>query len=149
MKTALTLVLLAVLLLPALASLRQDDPVPPKTFETFSMPALLKQRSDSRRPYLQFLKRTSLNCGVYHLAVDGHDGQSPHGQDEVYYVLSGKARFTAGEETVDVSPEDVLFVAAGIEHRFHDIEQDLELLVFFSAARPMAAADTDGGEDDR
>ena len=59
-----------------------------------------------------------------------------------------KSRFTCDGETVDVSPGDVLFVAAGLDHRFHDIEDDLDLLVFFSAAKPMTATDDDESEDD-
>jgi hypothetical protein len=51
-------------------------------------------------------------------------------------VLAGKAKLTAGGDTRAVAPGDAVFVAAGVEHRFHDIEEDLDVLVFFSAARP-------------
>ncbi len=139
MKTALLLVA-ALALGPTLAMRAQDDPDPkPKTFEVFAMKALREARAKAERAYLPFLNRSSLRCGLYHLKAQGSDGQSPHDQDEVYYVLNGKAKFTAGEETVAVTPGQVLFVAAQVEHRFHDIEQDIDLLVFFSSAKPMTA----------
>ena len=62
------------------------------------------------------------------------DGQSPHGLDEVYYVVSGKGRLAAGDADYAAVPGSVLYVAAGEEHRFHTIEEDLTLLVFFSTA---------------
>ena len=63
------------------------------------------------------------------------DDQEPHTEDEVYYVVSGKARLTIDEETVPVMPGSVAFVAAGVEHRFIEIDEDLEVLVFWSPAR--------------
>lgn len=120
-----------------------DQPEPPKTFEVFEGKDLLAARAEKKAAWLPFLTRSSLYCGIYHLTKGGSDGQSPHGHDEVYHVLSGKGKFTAGEETVDVTPGQVLFVAAKVEHRFHDIEEDLDLLVFFSTARPMTAEDED------
>ena len=142
MKTA---ALCLLVLLPTLPMV-QDEPDPPKTFEVLEMKDLRAARAKAERAYLPFLDRSSLSCGLYHLAAGATDGQSPHTRDEVYYVLNGKGRFTAGDETVAVEPEQVLFVAAGVEHRFHDITEDLDLLVFFSSGKPMTA--TDEGDDD-
>ena len=63
----------------------------------------------------------------------------PHTEDEVYYVIRGRARFQAGAEDCAVEGGAVLFVAAGVEHRFHDIEEDLETLVFFAPPEGAAA----------
>ena len=120
----------------------------PKTFETWSFEDLSDARAESQQAYLSFLERSSMRMGLYHLPQGGSDGQNPHDQDESYYVVAGKSRFTCDGETVDVSPGDVLFVAAGLDHRFHDIGEDLELIVFFSAAKPMTADGDDGSEDD-
>jgi mannose-6-phosphate isomerase-like protein (cupin superfamily) len=46
--------------------------------------------------------------------------------------MSGHSRFTAGEKTRDVKPGDTIFVGAGVTHRFHDITDDLELIVVFA-----------------
>lgn len=55
-------------------------------------------------------------------------------------VLAGFGRFTAGDETRDVRAGDVLFVAAGVPHRFHDIEDELHLLVAFALPEGSAGA---------
>ena len=46
--------------------------------------------------YLEFLNVSALNCGVYFLAAGSTDMQSPHDDDEVYLVLSGRARDARG-----------------------------------------------------
>ena len=60
------------------------------------------------------------------------DLQQPHQQDEIYYVVRGRARFKAGDEEREVAPGSVIFVAAEVEHRFHDIREELTVLVFFA-----------------
>lgn len=102
----------------------------------FSLTQLLEQLTATERTYLAFLERSSLSCGVYRLAAGATDRQSPHARDEIYYVVSGKARFEVGGQQHDASEGAVLFVAAGAPHRFVDIEADLVALVFFSESRP-------------
>jgi len=63
------------------------------------------------------------------------DDQTPHTEDEVYYVLNGRATLVVEDRRTDVGPGSVAFVGAGDEHRFVDITQDLEVLVFWSPAR--------------
>ena len=73
-----------------------------------------------------------LSVGVYVLPSGGTDGQSPHQEDEVYYAVRGRARFkVAGHDQV-VEPGSLLFVRAGVEHRFHDIDEELVLVVFWA-----------------
>jgi quercetin dioxygenase-like cupin family protein len=52
----------------------------------------------------------------------------------MYYVLRGRARFRAADQDRDVSAGSVLFVAAEVEHQFHDIAEELAVLVFFAPA---------------
>ncbi|MEM7363435.1 MAG: cupin domain-containing protein [Pseudomonadota bacterium] len=95
----------------------------------------LKQRQvESERPYLPFINEPTLSTGLYVLPVGAEDTQQPHDQDEVYHVLSGRAKFIAGDEEYLVSEGSVLFVKARVEHRFTDITEDLTVLVFFSTA---------------
>lgn len=98
----------------------------------FQMDELNRKREESGKSYLSFLNVDSMHCGVYHLKAGAKDSQQPHTEDEVYYVESGKAKFTYGDKETDVKPGTVLFVPAKMEHRFHSIEEDLTLLVFFS-----------------
>lgn len=48
------------------------------------------------------------------------------------YVLSGRGKFWVNGEDTPVSVGSTLFVAAEEPHRFHTIEEDLSLLVFFA-----------------
>ncbi|HEY1264378.1 MAG TPA: cupin domain-containing protein, partial [Terriglobales bacterium] len=72
--------------------------------------------------------------GVYALAAGALDPQSPHREDELYYVVRGRARMKAGNQDQNVTAGSVIFVAAGVEHRFHTIEEELMVLVFFAPA---------------
>ena len=66
------------------------------------------------------------------------DDQQPHAEDEVYHVVRGRAVLTVAGEAIAVTPGSVAFVAAGVEHRFTEIVEDLETLVFWSPARSAA-----------
>ncbi|PCJ54295.1 MAG: cupin [Planctomycetota bacterium] len=96
-----------------------------------SFPAQLKELSVIGGNWREFLNREKLRVGVYHLAVGAEDVQSPHKEDEIYYVVSGKGSFTSGEKHMEVKAGDVIFVPAMESHRFYDISKDLELLVLF------------------
>lgn len=100
------------------------------------MTGLLEQQQKSGETYLPFLTVPALRCGVYVLAAGAEDPQGPHEEDEVYYIESGEAMFTAEGREQAVRPGSILYVAAGVEHRFHSIRKDLKVLVFFSSAKP-------------
>jgi mannose-6-phosphate isomerase-like protein (cupin superfamily) len=72
--------------------------------------------------------------GLYRLKAGEEDRQQPHKEDEVYYIVSGRASFQAGEEQRKVGKGSLLFVEAKVGHRFFDIEEDLKVLVFFAPA---------------
>jgi mannose-6-phosphate isomerase-like protein (cupin superfamily) len=84
--------------------------------------------------YREFLRAPTLSCGIYTLRAGAKDMQSPHDEDEVYFVVSGRATLRVGDETHDVKPGSVLYVRATEEHSFFEIEEDMTLLVFFAAA---------------
>ncbi len=102
--------------------------------DSFHLGRVLDQQRASPRPYLEFLRRESLSAGLYLLPAGGQDPQGPHAEDEVYVVLAGRAVVTVGEEERPVAPGVVVFVEKHVEHRFHSIEEDLQLLVFFAPA---------------
>jgi mannose-6-phosphate isomerase-like protein (cupin superfamily) len=102
-----------------------------KSFETT---ALIAQQAAGPKPYLEFLKEDALSMGLYVLPAGGTDGQSPHTEDEVYYIVSGRGMFLHAGENVAVQAGSILYVAAHIEHRFHSITEDLSILVFFAPA---------------
>lgn len=74
-----------------------------------------------------------MSVGVY-LAAGSNYERTPHHEDEIYYVVRGRAVLRIGSSTRPVAPGDCIFVAAGDIHRFEDISDDLELLVVFAPA---------------
>ena len=100
--------------------------------ELHPLARLAAGQAASAEPYLEFLRRPSMSIGLYVLAAGATDGQSPHTEDEAYVVLAGRSRFTAGPETREVAPGDTVFVPAGLPHHFHDITQELRLIVVFA-----------------
>jgi mannose-6-phosphate isomerase-like protein (cupin superfamily) len=100
----------------------------------FNIPDTEKHREQSGKRYLEFLRVPALSAGIYVLPVGSTDLQSPHKEDEVYYVVRGRARMRAGMEDQTVSEGSVIFVPAGVEHRFYEIAEELTVLVFFAPA---------------
>lgn len=88
------------------------------------------ERADE--PFLEFFRHESLSLEVYQLEAGATDPQTPHTEDEVYYVVSGRAKIRIGDDSHPVTPGDVVFVERGVEHRFLDIEEDLVTLIFFA-----------------
>ena len=102
--------------------------------QAFELAQLMSQQAVSEKPYMEFLRVPDLSMGLYVLPAGGRDPQSPHTEDEVYYVVSGKAKITVGEEDRDVGAGSIVYVAKNVEHHFHSIEEELKVLVFFALA---------------
>jgi mannose-6-phosphate isomerase-like protein (cupin superfamily) len=100
----------------------------------YDMTTLLEEQTRSGQRYWEFLRVPALSLGVYRLPAGGIDPQSPHSEDEVYYVVSGKALIRVGEEDRAVGAGSIVYVAAQAPHRFHTIEEDLTILVCFAPA---------------
>ena len=80
--------------------------------------------------------RLSPEAALAQLAASGEDyvvpfRQKPHARDEVYVVLAGSGTFVVGGERRPFGPGEVLFAAAGVEHRFEDFTADFATWVFF------------------
>jgi mannose-6-phosphate isomerase-like protein (cupin superfamily) len=90
--------------------------------------------------YVDFLASEKLSVGLAIWKASSIDRQQPHKEDEVYYVISGRGAIRVAGEDRPVRPGSLVFVAAGVEHRFHDIEEDLRVLVFW--APPHVARQT-------
>ena len=89
--------------------------------------------------YREFLRVADLSAGLYVLEAGAPDPQSPHGEDELYHVVSGRGRITVGDGTRDVGPGSLVFVGARVPHRFHDITERLVVLVVFGPAEGSRA----------
>ena len=109
--------------------------------DAFELDRLRVDRVAAGRLYLEFIRTHDLSVGLYELAAGSQDPQSPHTEDEVYYVISGRGHVRVGDEDAAVGPGSVIFVAADVVHRFHDITEDLSILVFFGPAEYTHRAD--------
>lgn len=101
-------------------------------WQVFDIDELQKSMSGEDVQYQEFLKVPALSCGLYHLAAGSKDMQTPHDEDEAYYVIRGKAKMRLGEEEREIGPGMVLYVGATESHSFFEIEEDMDLLVFFA-----------------
>lgn len=102
--------------------------------DAWELDELEAARAASGRLYHEFISVPDLSGGLYVLDAGAADPQSPHTEDELYVVMSGRAKVQVGEDVRDLKTGSVIFVAAGVEHRFHDIEERLVLLVMFGPA---------------
>ena len=111
-------------------------------FQLFSFNELIKNREETGRSYWQFIDNEQWSAGVYYLKADAEDEQKPHQLDEVYYIIEGRSRFMAGGKETELKQGSILFVKAEVEHRFFDIEVDLQVLVIFTKNNSEDAPDS-------
>lgn len=64
-------------------------------------------------------------------APRGSDPQQPHTRDELYVIVTGNGDFINGDSRAEFGPGDVLFVPAGVTHRFENFTADLAVWVVF------------------
>ncbi|MCF6522160.1 cupin domain-containing protein [Streptomyces sp. JJ36] len=100
--------------------------------KAFRLEQLEAERVANDGAYLQFLRERHMSVGLYALDKGTPDTQTPHRQDEVYFVVSGRGSLTVGDETTQVARGSVVYVPAGVPHRFHHISEDLRVMVVFA-----------------
>lgn len=74
----------------------------------------------------------TIRAGYYHLKSGASDDQKPHDFDEIYWIENGQSKIRIGTQDFDIRKGDVIFVQAKQIHYFHQITQDLDILVLFS-----------------
>jgi mannose-6-phosphate isomerase-like protein (cupin superfamily) len=95
----------------------------------------LRKRAGSL--YVEFLRIPAMSVGFYTLHAGGVDPQTPHREDEVYYVIRGRGAITIAGRDHPVEAGETIFVGKGVDHRFHSVTEPLELLVVFSPAESL------------
>lgn len=103
-----------------------------------SLAAIRARIPDGDKRYFYPIRHGSMRVGLY--APQGTDPQTPHEQDEIYIVQSGSGTFVKEGERVPFAPGDVIFVEAGVEHRFVDFTDDFETWVVFWGPKGGEAA---------
>jgi len=86
--------------------------------QAFELPQLIQERGRTEKPYLEFLRVPDLSMGLYQLPAGGTDRQSPHTEDEVYYIVSGKAQIKVADEDHDVQTGSIVYVTKTVDHEF-------------------------------
>ena len=86
-------------------------------------------RSEDKLPFVELFAHGSLSVEIYKPL--GRDEQTPHARDEVYVVASGSGEFVNGGMRRPFETGELLFVPAGIEHRFENFSDDFSTWVIF------------------
>ena len=101
--------------------------------QAYEIPDIDPQPRDTEgHGYVDFLASDKLSVGLAIWPAGSADHQRPHGEDEVYYVISGRGTIRVAGEDRPVNAGSLVFVEAQVEHRFHDIQEDLRVLVFWA-----------------
>lgn len=74
----------------------------------------------------------TIRAGYYRLKKNAKDDQSPHDYDEVYWIKRGQSKIRVGTEDYVIRSGDIIYVQAEQVHYFHDITDDLHILVLFA-----------------
>lgn len=114
--------------------------------EVWSLAEALAAHATTEGPYCQFFEVPAMSAGLYLLPAGAMDGQAPHAEDEIYYIVSGRAQVQIGGRHYPVETGATVFVAKEVEHRFHDIEEDLTILVIFAPAHDVEESNRRRGE---
>ncbi|NJN20368.1 MAG: cupin domain-containing protein [Leptolyngbya sp. RL_3_1] len=89
----------------------------------------LKTLEAHDQPFKTVFSHGSLNVEIYQ--PNGVDHQQPHSRDEIYVVISGSGYFVNGDTRSPFESGEVLFVPAGMVHRFEAFTEDFATWVFF------------------
>lgn len=105
--------------------------------DVFTVDELVSSLAPDRRDFCEFFRSPSesLSMSILRRPAGTDDSQEPHTEDEVYYVILGRATINVAGEDAEIGPGSIVFVPAGVEHRFTETIDDLEVLVFWSPAR--------------
>lgn len=101
--------------------------------ESFELPRLFAERPAGHN-YFELIRVPAMSAGLYVLQPGEPDRQAPHREDELYYVVGGKATLRVGTEDRPAVAGTAIFVPAGVEHHFHSVQAELQVLVIFAPA---------------
>ena len=111
----------------------------------FAIPEIDKVRERLGDDWHEFLSVPSLSMGLYHIAEGTNDKEShsPHDRDEIYVGIQGHGQLTANGKQYEVEAGSVVYVKAGVEHHFHDVTEDLSVLVFFAGGATVCDGESE------
>jgi mannose-6-phosphate isomerase-like protein (cupin superfamily) len=80
-------------------------------------------------PFAAVMSGGTMRVEVF--APGGVDAQTPHSQDELYFVHSGHGEMVINGQRFDAAAGDAFFVAAHVAHRFENFSEDFVTWVVF------------------
>ena len=84
---------------------------------------------DPGQSFVELLRHGSLTVELY---IPKHeDRQQPHKQDELYIIASGHGTFQRDGQHSNFQRGDLIFVPAGMKHRFEQFSHDFATWVVF------------------
>ena len=102
--------------------------------QLFQLAEQIAARQASGGPWQEFFRVPAMSMGIYVLLPAGVDTQSPHTEDEVYYVVGGRGSIHVNGREESLESGSIVYVEANATHYFHSITEELTLLVFFAPA---------------
>ena len=103
--------------------------MPPRTAHVSFQDALSKGDAPEGELAVPIFSHGTLEVELY--TPLGHDMQTPHTRDEIYFVARGKGQFFDGSKRYGVEAGSFLFVPAGHVHRFETFSPDFAVWVAF------------------
>ena len=94
-----------------------------------SLPRATSDKWPGGEPFANALAHGTMSVELY--APKGDDPQTPHKQDEIYFIQSGKGELVIDGMRHTCSVGDAFFISAGIEHRFENYSGDFTTWVVF------------------
>ena len=101
--------------------------------KVFDLSRLASKLESEGGYFLDFLKIRNLEAGIILLHPNEADTQEPHSEDELYYVIKGNAWMEMGKKKIEVKEGSIIFIPAGLRHRFYGNREDLYVLYVFAA----------------
>ncbi len=103
--------------------------MPTKPTDRLTVSNALRELKDHSEPFKKLFGHGTLEVEIY--KPEKVDHQTPHTRDELYVIASGTGTFVNGDARHEFEAGEVLFVPAGVEHRFVDFTEDFSTWVFF------------------
>jgi len=97
----------------------------------YDLDTYLEKIKNDTSYFQTFINKDSLAAGVLVLKPGEEDTQTPHGSDEVYYIISGNGFLKIKDKDYKVSKDKLFFVAKDVKHFFHGNTKKLKVLYFF------------------
>ena len=107
--------------------------------DAFDLPQIEEAHLRNGELYHEFFRANRLSAGLYILQAGATDPQTPHTEDEIYYIVAGSGMIQVAGEDRPVSPGSVIYVDEQVDHRFHSIIEELKIIVVFAPPRRSRA----------